>query len=170
MLFQSFSFLHKLKSLFLLELIVLWTFQLLCKSYITTYFKINWKCVAITSSFGFDFVGPGGHFWYEGLDKFLRLKLLQQSKSLQFVETKVAMDGIIFGPLDLFVFFTYMGFSMGKNVQQVKEDVKRDFLPALVLVGGVWPIVQVLLYVNIFYLMDSAFLSWVEQQKDVAWK
>ncbi|KAL5566325.1 hypothetical protein UlMin_029489, partial [Ulmus minor] len=101
----------------------------------------------------------------EGLDKFLRLKLLQQPKSLRFVLTKVAMDGIIFGPLDLFVFFTYMGFSMGKNVQQ----------------GGVWPIVQVVnfryvpvryqfLYVNIFCLMDSAFMSWVEQLKDAAWK
>ncbi|KAL5552363.1 hypothetical protein UlMin_002539 [Ulmus minor] len=103
------------------------------------------------------------------------------SKSLRFVANKVAMDGIIFGPLDLFVFFTYMGFSLGKNVQQVKEDVKRDFLLALFLESGVWPIIQVvnfryvpvrhqLLYVNIFYLMDNTFLSWVEQQKDVAWK
>ncbi|XP_030489485.1 uncharacterized protein LOC115706100 [Cannabis sativa] len=144
-------------------------------------FKVNWKRVAITSSFGFGFVGPVGHFWYEGLDKFLRLKLLQQPKSLRFVATKVAMDAIIFGPLDLFVFFTYMGFSMGKSVQQVKEDVKRDFIPALILEGGIWPIVQVvnfryvpvryqLLYVNIFCLLDSAFLSWVEQQKDAAWK
>ncbi|KAL5538340.1 hypothetical protein UlMin_045539 [Ulmus minor] len=102
---------------------------------------------------------------YEGLDKFLRLKLLQQPKSLRFVATKVAMDGIIFGPLDLFL----------------NEDVKRDFLPALVLEGGVWPIVQVVnfryvpvryqfLYVNIFCLMDSAFMSWVEQLKDAAWE
>ncbi|XP_024025653.1 PXMP2/4 family protein 2 [Morus notabilis] len=144
-------------------------------------FRINWKRVAITSTFGFGFVGPVGHFWYEGLDRFIRLKLHQQPKSLQFVATKVAADGIIFGPLDLLVFFTYMGFSMGKNVQQVKEDVKRDFLPALILEGGVWPIVQVvnfryvpvryqLLYVNIFCLLDSAFLSWLEQQKDAAWK
>lgn len=91
------------------------------------------------------------------------------------------MDGLIFGPFDLFVFFTYMGFSMGKSVAQVKEDVKRDFLPALILEGGIWPIVQVanfryvpvryqLLYVNIFCLLDSAFLSWVEQQKDAPWK
>lgn len=144
-------------------------------------FRINWKRVAVTSTFGFGFVGPVGHFWYEGLDKVLRLKLRQQPKSLRFVATKVAADGIIFGPLDLFVFFTYMGFSMGKSVQQVKEDVKRDFLPALILEGGVWPIVQVvnfryvpvryqLLYVNIFCLLDSAFLSWLEQQKDAAWK
>nr|XP_028965633.1 PXMP2/4 family protein 2-like isoform X2 [Malus domestica] len=144
-------------------------------------FKVNWKRVAITSTFGFAFVGPVGHFWYEGLDKFIKLKLHLQPKSAQFVAAKVAMDGLIFGPLDLLVFFTYMGFSTGKNSVQVKEDLKRDFLPALALEGGVWPIVQTanfryvpvryqLLYVNIFCLLDSAFLSWVEQQKDAAWK
>lgn len=26
-------------------------------------FRINWKRVAITSTFGFGFVGPVGHFW-----------------------------------------------------------------------------------------------------------
>ncbi|KAJ4953882.1 hypothetical protein NE237_030714 [Protea cynaroides] len=144
-------------------------------------FKINWKRVAVTSMFGFGFVGPVGHFWYEGLDRLIRLRLQLQPKSMRFVATKVAMDGIIFGPIDLFVFFTYMGFSMGKSVDQVKEDVKRDFLPALMLEGGVWPLVQVanfryvpvryqLLYVNIFCLLDSAFLSWIDQQQDAPWK
>lgn len=118
---------------------------------------------------------------YEGLDRFIRLRFLLQPKSPRFVATKVAADGIIFGPFDLFVFFTYMGFSTGKNVAQVKEDVKRDFLPALILEGGVWPIFQAvnfryvpvryqLLYVNVFCLIDSAFLSWIEQQKDAPWK
>lgn len=118
---------------------------------------------------------------YEGLDRLIRLRLQLQPKSLRFVATKVAVDGIIFGPLDLFVFFTYMGFSNGKSVSQVKEDVKRDFLPALILEGGVWPVVQVvnfrfipvryqLLYVNTFCLLDSAFLSWIEQQEDAPWK
>ncbi|KAI3738107.1 hypothetical protein L2E82_28126 [Cichorium intybus] len=143
--------------------------------------RINWRRVASTSLFGMAFVGPVGHFWYEGLDRFLRLKLLYQPKSIRFVATKVALDGIIFGPVDLFVFFTYMGFASGKNVKQVKEDVKRDFLPALILEGGIWPIVQVanfrfvpvryqLLYVNFFCLLDSCFLSWLEQQQDAAWK
>lgn len=104
-----------------------------------------------------------------------------QPKSLRFVATKVALDGIIFGPLDLLVFFTYMGYSTGKNTAQVMEGVKRDFLPALILEGGIWPIVQVanfryipvryqLLYVNFFCLLDSSFLSWIEQQEDAAWK
>lgn len=115
------------------------------------------------------------------MDRFIRLKLVLEPKSVKFVATKVAMDGIIFGPLDLFVFFSYMGFSNGKNLDQVKEDLKRDFLPALILEGGIWPIVQVanfryvpvryqLLYVNIFCLLDSAFLSWIEQQQDAPWK
>ncbi|KAJ7973862.1 Peroxisomal membrane protein pmp22 [Quillaja saponaria] len=144
-------------------------------------FRVNWKRVAITSAFGFGFVGPVGHFWYEGLDRFIRLKLLFQPKSARFVATKVALDGIIFGPLDLLVFFTYMGFASGKSFPQVKQDLKRDFLPALILEGGVWPTVQIinfryipvryqLLYVNIFCLLDSAFLSWIEQQQDAPWK
>ncbi|XP_065849238.1 uncharacterized protein [Euphorbia lathyris] len=148
---------------------------------VETEFKVNWKRAAITGLFGFGFVGPVGHFWYEGLDKLIRLRLKMPPKSIRFVATKVAADGIIFGPIDLFVFFTYMGFSTGKSVDQVKEDVKRDFLPALILEGGVWPIVQIanfryvpvryqLLYVNMFCLLDSAFLSWVEQQNDAPWK
>ncbi|KAL5697508.1 hypothetical protein ACHQM5_028641 [Ranunculus cassubicifolius] len=144
-------------------------------------FKINWKRVGITSMFGFGFVGPVGHFWYEGLDRVIRHRFLLQPRSFKFVATKVALDGFIFGPLDLFVFFTYMGFSLGKTTAQVKEHVKRDFLPALIVEGGAWPLLQVanfryvpvryqLLYVNVFCLLDSAFLSWIEQQKDAPWK
>ncbi|KAE8682835.1 hypothetical protein F3Y22_tig00111234pilonHSYRG00043 [Hibiscus syriacus] len=88
---------------------------------------------------GFGFVGPLGHFWYEGLDKFIKMRLQLRPKTARFVAAKVAMDGLIFGPFDLFVFFTYMGFCTGKNVAQVKEDVKRDFLPALIVEGGIWP-------------------------------
>lgn len=101
--------------------------------------------------------------------------------SSRFVAAKVALDGLIFGPLDLLVFFSYMGFASGKSLPQVKEDVKRDFLPALILEGAIWPIVQVanfrftpvryqLLYVNTFCLLDSCFLSWVDQQEDAPWK
>ncbi|EEF45915.1 protein Mpv17 [Ricinus communis] len=143
--------------------------------------KVDWKRAATTSLFGFGFVGPVGHFWYEGLDHFMRLRLVLHPNSLRFVASKVAIDSILFGPLDLFVFFTYMGFSNGKSVPQIKEDLKRDYLPALILEGGIWPVVQVLnfrfvpvryqlLYVNFFCLLDSCFLSWVEQQQDAAWK
>ncbi|KAL6578513.1 hypothetical protein OROMI_008729 [Orobanche minor] len=143
--------------------------------------KINWRRVASTTLFGLGFIGPVGHFWYEGLDRIIRVRLKLRPNSFRFVAAKVAADGIIFGPVDLLVFFTYMGFASGKTSTQVKEDVKRDFLPALILEGGVWPAVQVanfrfvpvryqLLYVNFFCLLDSCFLSWVEQQEDAPWK
>lgn len=148
---------------------------------VDTKFSINWKRAAITSMFGFAFIGPVGHFWYQGLDNFIRLRLHLQAKSVRFIAAKVAADGIIFGPFDLFVFFTYMGFATGKNTDQVKEGLKRDFLPALMVEGGIWPIVQIanfryvpvqyqLLYVNMFCLLDSAFLSWIDQQEDAHWK
>ncbi|KAJ6799407.1 protein Mpv17 isoform X1 [Iris pallida] len=144
-------------------------------------FKINWRRVATTSMFGFAFVGPIGNYWYEYLDRFIRLRLQLHPKSLKFVAAKVAADGLLFGPLDLLVFFSYMGLAAGRSFDQVKEDVKRDFLPSLLFEGAVWPLVQVanfryvpvryqLLYVNVFCLLDSSLLSWIEQQGDAPWK
>ncbi|XP_031476866.1 protein SYM1-like isoform X1 [Nymphaea colorata] len=143
--------------------------------------KISWKRVAFTSLFGFTFVGPVGNYWYEGLDRFIKHRLRFMPNTVGFVTAKVAADGLLFGPLDLLTFFTYMGFSSGKSFEQVKDDVKRDFLPAFILEGAVWPLAQAanfryipvryqLLYVNVFCLLDSAFLSWVEQQEDAPWK
>jgi len=142
-------------------------------------FKVDWRRVAITSSFGFAFVGPVGHYWYEYLDRFIRRRF--QPNTFKFVASKVAADGFLFGPLDLLLFFSYVGLGQGRSVEQVKEDVKRDFIPALVLGGMIWPAVQIanfrfipvryqLLYVNLFCLLDSCFLSWIEQQGDASWK
>ncbi|KAK4761805.1 hypothetical protein SAY87_029689 [Trapa incisa] len=143
--------------------------------------KINWRRVATTSLFGFGFVGPVGHYWYEGLDRLIRLRFQMQPNSMRFVASKVMIDGFIFGPFDLLVFFSYMGFSTGKSIPQIKEDVKRDFIPAFILEGAIWPVVQVanfryvpvryqLLYVNTFCLLDSCLLSWIEQQQNAPWK
>ncbi|PUZ58794.1 hypothetical protein GQ55_5G536700 [Panicum hallii var. hallii] len=94
-------------------------------------FKVDWRRVGITSSFGFAFVGPVGHYWYEYLDRFIRRRF--QPNTFKFVASKVAADGFLFGPLDLLLFFSYVGVGQGRSVEQVKEDVKRDFIPALVL-------------------------------------
>uniref|UniRef100_A0A0E0MTF0 Uncharacterized protein n=1 Tax=Oryza rufipogon TaxID=4529 RepID=A0A0E0MTF0_ORYRU len=142
-------------------------------------FKIDWKRVGITSSFGFAFVGPVGHYWYEYLDRFILRRY--QPKTFKFVVSKVAADGLLFGPVDLLLFFSYVGLASGRSVEQVKDDVKRDFIPALVLGGTIWPAVQIanfrfipvryqLLYVNLFCLLDSCFLSWIDQQGDAPWK
>ncbi|KAK9211079.1 hypothetical protein WN943_000453 [Citrus x changshan-huyou] len=75
---------------------------------------IEWKRVARTS-FGFRFVGPVGHFWHEGLDRFIRKRLLMQPNSLRFVAaTKVGIDGLLFGPLNLLTFFPCTSFAAEK--------------------------------------------------------
>ncbi|KAI5078349.1 hypothetical protein GOP47_0006020 [Adiantum capillus-veneris] len=112
----------------------------------------DWRRVALCSSFGFAFVGPVGHLWYEGLDHVVKHRLRLQPKSAKFIAAK-----------------------------KLKEDLKRDFLPAFILEGSMWPIVQVvnfrfipvehqLLYVNAFCILDSAFLSWFKHQDDAPWK
>ncbi|KAF9615389.1 hypothetical protein IFM89_023040 [Coptis chinensis] len=144
-------------------------------------FKINWRRVATTSLFGFGFIGPIGHLWYEGLDKLIRGRLQLQPKSLKFVASKVGIDGVIFGPLYILTFFSYMGLASGKSIAAVKEDVKRDFLPALgvgVVIAPAFqiinfrfiPVTYQLTFVNGFCVLDSALLSWIEQQENAPWK
>jgi hypothetical protein len=55
----------------------------------------------------------------------------------------VTADTLIFGPVHLLAFFTYMGLASGKPWDEVKSDVKRDFLPSYMTEGIGWMIVQV---------------------------
>lgn len=141
----------------------------------------DWKRVALASSFGVGFVGPVGHLWYEGLERFVIHGLKLRPNSLRFIATKVACDCLLFGPIHLLAFFTYMGLMSGRPWEEVKHDVERDFIPTYMTEGLGWGFVQVanfrlvpvrhqLLFVNVFCLIDSAFLSWVKHQDDAPWK
>ncbi|KAJ6915031.1 hypothetical protein NC651_017112 [Populus alba x Populus x berolinensis] len=68
--------------------------------------------------------------------RFIRSRLLMRLNSLRFVGSKVAIDGFLFGPLDLIVFFSYIGFATGKSVPLIRKDLKRDFIPTFVLEGA----------------------------------
>lgn len=141
----------------------------------------DWKRVALASSFGVGFVGPVGHLWYEGLERFVIHGLKLRANSVRFIATKVACDCLLFGPIHLLAFFTYMGLMSGRPWEKVKRDVERDFIPTYMTEGVGWGFVQVvnfrlvpvrhqLLFVNVFCLIDSAFLSWVKHQDDAPWK
>ncbi|CAM6033707.1 unnamed protein product [Sphagnum compactum] len=143
--------------------------------------KTDWRRVATASSFGIGFVGPVGHFWYEALESVCINRLKLKPNSFRFITTKVMADTFLFGPVHLLAFFTYMGLASGKPWDEVKHDVKRDFLPSYMTEGLGWAIVQVanfrfvpvrhqLLYVNCFCLVDSAYLSWVKHQDNAPWK
>lgn len=118
---------------------------------------------------------------YEYLDYIVRCRYRLRPESLKLVAAKVVADAFLLGPVDLLIFFSYMGVASGKNLKQVKEEVRRDFLPALPVDMAIWPLVQFanfryvpvrqqLLYVNLVYLFESCFLSWIEQQGDAPWK
>lgn len=141
----------------------------------------DWKRVALASSFGVGFVGPIGHLWYEGLETFVMKGLKLRVNSVSFIATKVVCDVLVFGPIHLLAFFTYMGLMSGMPWATVKRDVERDFIPTYMTEGLGWGVVQVanfrlipvrhqLLCVNVFCLLDSAFLSWVKHQDDAPWK
>jgi protein Mpv17 len=52
-------------------------------------------------------------------------------------------DTFLFGPVHLLAFFTYTGLASGKPWDEVKHDVKRDFLPSYMTEGLGWAIIQV---------------------------
>ncbi|KAH9555046.1 hypothetical protein CY35_08G094200 [Sphagnum magellanicum] len=122
--------------------------------------KTNWRRVATASFFGVGFVGPVGHLWYEAFESVCINRLKLKPNSFRFITTKVMADTFLFGHVHLLAFFTYMGLASGKPWDEVKHDVKRDFLP----------IRHQLLYVNCFCLVDSAYLSWVKHQDNAPWK
>ncbi|KAH7283852.1 hypothetical protein KP509_34G026800 [Ceratopteris richardii] len=142
---------------------------------------LDYRRVALTSSFGLLFVGPVGHLWYEGLEHVVKHRLKFQPNSAKFITAKVLADGLIFGPIHLFSFFSYMSLASGSTIEKLKEELRRDFLPAFLTEGLMWPVVQVvnfrfipvqhqLLFVNAFCILDSAFLSWFKHQNDAPWK
>jgi len=49
-----------------------------------------------------------------------------------------------------------MGLCAGKNLHKVKEDLRRNYVPALILEGGVWPVVQVF---NFWYVSCEVLAS-----------
>ncbi|KAL2608939.1 hypothetical protein R1flu_027512 [Riccia fluitans] len=143
--------------------------------------RLDLRRVCTTSLFGFGFVGPVGHYWYETLEFLVKRKLMLVPNTVPFVATKVVVDTVLFGPIHLLAFFTYAGLAAGKPFEQVKKEVKRDFLPAFMTEGTTWFFVQIanfrfvpvrhqLLFVNFVCILDSAFLSWVKHQEDAAWK
>lgn len=137
--------------------------------------------VLTTSLFGAGFVGPAGHYWYSGLEGFVKNRMRLRPASFQFVGAKLFFDTFIFGPVHLGAFFTYTGLVSGHSMQQVTKDLARDFVPAFVTEATVWPVIQTinfklvpvqhqLLFVNFFCLLDSAWLSWLKYQRDAPWK
>ena len=85
--------------------------------------------------------------------------------------SKVAADTLIFGPVHLVAFFTFMEVVEGSSPQVVVDKLRREFWPTFLVELGFWPAFQTLnfwrvpvkhqlLTVNAACILDSTFLCW----------
>jgi len=99
----------------------------------------------------------------------------------RFIVSKLALDTFIFGPVHLVAFFTWTGPCFRALASEDQEGRGKGFRPSLpdgsnrVAAHSVWelPVVPVqhqLLFVNVFCLLDSAWLSWLKYEQDAPWK
>ena len=139
---------------------------------------IDWKRVVVTSGYGAVFNGILGHLWYENLDFAVRRFFTAGTR--KFVASKVLADSVVFGPVHIIAFFTFVSLAEGGSMEDALEKIKADFVPTFGVELGVWPIVQTvnfwkvplqyqLLVVNGVTVLDAAFMSWV-QHNDVLMK
>lgn len=123
-----------------------------------------------TAMFGAAFIGPVGHHWYLGLEKFCCRAF--KKGSTRFLIGKVFLDSAILGPIYVAAYFgfSFMILQRGRW-DDFKKRMERDFLPTVAAELVFWPAFQVwnfvkvpvkhqLLAVNMMCVVDAAFLSW----------
>lgn len=131
-----------------------------------------------TAAWGACFVGPIGHLWYLNLEKFAAGFLRLKPATVPFIFTKVAADTLIYGPVFLTCFFSFMNFVKDRaGISELTHKMKNDFLPTLAAETAFWPFFQVinfwkvpvayqLMVLNSAAILDSLFLCWVNSQDD----
>jgi protein Mpv17 len=117
-------------------------------------------------SFGALIHGPTGHFFYGFLDKQL------PGTAATTVVSKVAIDQLIWNPIFGVMFFSYLGLTEGKTVDQIQTKIKNDLQTAVMGSWAVWipahtinfkfvPSSQRLLYINSIQIGYNVFLSFL---------
>lgn len=132
--------------------------------------------VASTAGFGMAFMGPVGHFWYQGLDSWIARAFRIGTPS--FLAAKVFADSAILGPIYVIAFYAWGAFTIDRvGFEGFKEKLAQDFLPTYAAELCFWPAFQTLnftripvqhqlLAVNFMTLLDASFLSWARCQED----
>ena len=130
----------------------------------------DWKRFITLSIFGFIYHGPSGHFFYNWLDKKI------PGTDGKSVFEKVAIDQLIWCPIFMTVFFTYLGLVNGDSFVQIGDKIKADLLTACQGSWKVWPIVHAvnfkfisnkhrLVFINSVQVAFNMFLSLIGTKK-----
>jgi len=104
---------------------------------------LDWKRLATLSLFGFAYHGPSGHYFYNFLDSKI------EGTGAKQVFSKVAIDQIIWCPIFMSVFFTYLGLMAGDGFGTIGNKLKTDLLTACQGSWKVWPFVH---FINFKYI------------------
>ena len=113
--------------------------------------------------------GTAGHVWYQQLDRWANRWFVRGS--LRFIAAKVAMDGLVFGPVHTGGYMGVMSMIEGATVEEAVDTVREKFRDAYLVELLGWSVVQAfnfrfvpvayhLLVVNCVTVADVAFVSW----------
>ena len=93
----------------------------------------SWDAIRTLKMFSWGIiVGPSLHGWYLTLE---RLFPVAASTTALSAVKKLAVDQLLFAPLSLFCFLSYMGFASGKSWEnETKPKIEKDMMPTLVVV------------------------------------
>mmetsp|Transcript_4024 Transcript_4024/g.5286 ORF Transcript_4024/g.5286 Transcript_4024/m.5286 type:complete len:239 (+) Transcript_4024:281-997(+) len=127
---------------------------------------IDWKRFATLSAFGFLWHGPSGHYFYNWLDDKI------PGTTGKIVAMKVAIDQIIWCPIFMTVFFSYLGLMNGDSMKIIGNKIKHDLLPACQGSWKVWVFVHAinfkfistkhrLVFINTIQIAFNMFLSMI---------
>jgi protein Mpv17 len=138
--------------------------DLLAQVFIVKSGVIDVKRLITLAAFGFLYHGPSGHYFYNWLDEKI------PGTDSTAVATKVFVDQIIWCPLFMTVFFTYLGLVAGDGMPAIANKIKNDLFTAVQGSWKVWPIVHAvnfkfistkhrLVFINGIQIAFNMFLS-----------
>jgi protein Mpv17 len=97
---------------------------------------IDIKRLITLSAFGFLYHGPSGHYFYNWLDSQI------PGTDGKTVAIKVAIDQILWCPVFMTVFFTYLGLVNGDSFATISNKIRSDLFTAMKGSWKVWPFVH----------------------------
>jgi protein Mpv17 len=122
------------------------------------------KRLITLAAFGFLYHGPSGHYFYNFLDEKI------PGTDPKAVASKVLVDQVLWCPLFMIVFFTYLGLVAGDSFGVIGNKIKSDLFLAVQGSWKVWPIVHAvnfkfistkhrLVFINGIQIAFNMFLS-----------
>lgn len=110
--------------------------DLLAQLFIVKAPTLDIRRLVTLSVFGFIYHGPSGHYFYNFLDSKI------QGTDSKSVAKKVAIDQLLWCPIFMTVYFTYLGLVNGNSFATIGNKIKNDLFSAMQGSWKVWPLVH----------------------------